>query len=43
MTSIRTCPVLGIPSIETERLVLRGFTADDAEPMAQPRRGMTAQ
>jgi len=34
MTSNRTCPVLGIPSIETERLVLRGFTADDAEPLA---------
>lgn len=34
MTPNRTCPVLDIPTIETERLVLRGFTADDVEPLA---------
>ncbi len=34
MTPNRTCPALDIPTLETERLVLRAFTAADAGPLA---------
>lgn len=34
MTTSRTCPALDIPTIETERLVLRAFREGDAEPLA---------
>jgi RimJ/RimL family protein N-acetyltransferase len=34
MTLKRTCAGLDIPSLETERLLLRAFTADDVAPLA---------
>ncbi len=34
MTLNRTCAPLDIPSIETERLLLRAFTAEDVAPLA---------